>query len=225
MCGFRLCRFFQQKFHFFAQKWLFEDFEFVENVSFQMLNAVHEIEFEIGLRRQLFHCRQEMSPVGEHCAVEIDAMKCTKLNEPSDVVDVLRWNDCKCQKNYLAVAKFGADASHLPVVLRTVEMTEVDKQNRNVHAVPQACNWQANEQPVEMWRKARFGLCALQSYGNRVKVLVATAVVPNELAKEIRELMVTTLNVCNVELHQKVESLWLVIGGAAAIFCQVSFQI
>ena len=92
-----------------------------------MLNAAHEIEFEIGLRRQLFHCRQEMSPVGEHCAVEIDTMKCTKLNEPRDVVHVLRWNDCKCQKNYFAVAKFGADASHLPVVLRTVEMIEVDE--------------------------------------------------------------------------------------------------
>ena len=162
-----------------------------------------------------------MSPVGEHCAVEIDAMKCTKLNEPSNVVDVLRWNDCKCQKNCLAVAKFGADASHLPVALRTVEMIEVDEQNRNVHAVPQACNWQANEQPVEMWRKARFGLCALQSYGNRVKVLVATAVVPNELAKEIRELMVTTLNVCNVELHQKVESLCSVITGGQLVFLEL----
>ena len=149
-----------------------------------------------------------MSPVGEHCAVEIDSMKCTKLNEPRDVVDVLRRNNRKCQKNNLAVAKFRADASHLPVALRTVEMVEVDKQNRNVHAVPQACNWQADKQPVEMRRKARaFGHCALQSHGDRVEVVVAAAVVPNELTKEMRELTVTTLNVSNVELHQKVESL------------------
>ena len=42
----------------------------------------------------------------------------------------------------------------IPVVLRTVEMTEVDKQNRNVHTVPQACNWQAHEQPAEMRDKS-----------------------------------------------------------------------
>ena len=88
-----------------------------------------------------------------------------------------------------------------------------------MHAVPQACNWQADEQPVEIWRKARpFGPCALQSYGNRVKVLVAAAVVPNELTKEMRELMVTTLNVSKVELYQKVESLRSVIGRGQLLF-------
>ena len=98
-------------------------------------------------------------------------------------------------------------------------MMEVDEQNRNVHGVPQACNWQADEQPAEMWRKARpFGPCALQSCGNRVKVLVATTVVPNELTKEMRELMATTLNVSNVELHQKVESLCLVIRRGQLLF-------
>ena len=86
-------------------------------------------------------------------------------------------------------------------------MTEVNKQNWNVHAVPQACNWKANKQPAEMRIKARaFVPCALQSNGDHVEVLLATAVVPNELMKEMRELMATTLNVSNVELHQKVES-------------------
>ena len=120
------------------------------SISFQMLDATHEIESEISLECQLFCSCYNVPPISKQGTVEVDTMKCTKLKEPPDVVHVFIGNDSICQNNNAAIAKFRAERSQLSVIVWTLVMTKVDEQNRNVHRLSEASNWETNKHAVEM---------------------------------------------------------------------------
>ena len=63
------------------------------NIPFEMLNTIHEIEFEVGVFHQLSRRRNDVTTVSEQGTIEIDSMEGTQLDEPSDVVCVFIWND------------------------------------------------------------------------------------------------------------------------------------
>ena len=64
---------------------------------FQVLNAADQVELETGRRGQLFDSRNDVSPVGEQGAVEVNTMESTKLEKPRHVVGVFFGNDGMCQ--------------------------------------------------------------------------------------------------------------------------------
>ena len=63
------------------------------NIPFEMLNTIHEIEFEVGVFGQLSRRQNDVTTVSEQGTIEIDSMEGTQLDEPSDVVCVFIWND------------------------------------------------------------------------------------------------------------------------------------
>ena len=63
------------------------------NISFEMLNTMHEIEFEVGVFGQVSHRKNDVTTVSEQGTIKIDSMEGTQLDEPSDVVCVFIWND------------------------------------------------------------------------------------------------------------------------------------